>query len=209
VQQFIQALDDFVVDHWIKFLTGGGFMLLGWLLGNWRARRRWRRKEFHDRLNVSLTSIEEGRLLIRTILEMSCQDVFLNQVATKTVLSAAIHTTPKDPTLPLPQADYWYYLNSVLNEISERFAVGTIRRDIGQPVTSARYLVALTCECAGELRTRKVRAMLVRLELLENLPEKMPEFDNPHHATRWDTLQCLASQRKLNPWKFIEVEICL
>lgn len=209
MDQFIAALSDFVSDHWIKFLTGLGIMAAGWVLGRWRSQAQWRKREFFDRLNVSLNTIDNGKLLIRTISEKSCRDVFLNDVAVRMIAAAAQKTTAEDPTLPLPKDDYWYYLNSVLNEVAEQFAEGQLRRDIGQPVQRVRYLICLTCECAGELRTRKVRAMLIQRAVLEKLPETAPTFEASHHGTRWQTLQILARLLTSQPHRFLDVEICL
>lgn len=182
--------------------------LTGWY-GYWRARQKWQRKEYLDRINVSLNLLVDNTLLIRTLLEKSCDDIFLNKVAVSEVLKASQRTTEANPLLPLPQADYWYYLNSVLNEVSEKFAAGLIRRDLGQPVVTGRYLVALTFECAGEMKTRKVRAMVIRKDVLLGLPEETPKFTSPHHMTRWKTLHIMKAAYQKTPWQFIEMELCL
>ena len=207
MDKIVEAVTDLIEDHWVTFLTGLGVMAIGWIVGNWRAKRRWEKKEFFDRLNVSLNSISDGTLRIRTILEKTCLDVFLNSVAAAEIVDAAQKTTEQDATLPLPKADYWYYLNSVLNEVAEKFAAGVVRRDMGLETKSTRYLICLTNECAGDVRTRKVRAMLVQKSLLEKLPEKCPKLEAASHATRWQTLQRLAAELQKSPWKFLEMEI--
>jgi len=207
--QILDVLSDYLHDHWTKFATAALFMALGWLFGKRRARADWRRREFFDRINISLNAIRDGTLRIRTIAEKHCSDVFLNSVATDAAIAAARNTTPENPILTLPENDYWYYLNSVLNELSEKFGEGQLRRDLGLLVTAATYLMCLTSECAGEVRTRKIRAMLVQKSLLENLPEKEPTYESPNHATRWATLKVLAKEFKTNPHKFRAVEICL
>jgi hypothetical protein len=209
MEKLIVAVTELIEEHWIKFLTGLLVMSFGWFAGNWRARKKWARKEFLDRLNVSLNSITDGTLRIRTILEKTSLDVFLNSVAAAQITEASQQTTPTDPTLPLARDDYWYFLNSVLNEIAEKFAEGVVRRDMGLESKSIPYLICLTNECAGEVRTRKVRAMLVQKSLLENLPEECPKLESANHATRWKTLQFLAIERTRNPWKFLEMEIAL
>lgn len=209
MDKIVEAVTDLIDDHWLKFVTGLAVMGIGWLFGHWRAQKKWEKKEFFDRLNVSLNSIAGGTLRIRTILEKSCLDVFLNSVAATSIVEAAQKTTEKDPTLPLGKDDYWYYLNSVLNEVAEKFAAGVIRRDMGLEAKSTAYLICLTNECAGEVRTRKVRAMLIQKSLLESLPEDRPQLESENHATRWVTLQILAAEWKTNPWKFLEMEIVL
>jgi hypothetical protein len=209
MEKLVEAITDLIEDHWVKFLTGLGVMAIGWIVGNWRAKRKWEKKEFFDRLNVSLNSISDGTLRIRTVLEKSCLDVFLNSVATAEIAEAAQKTTERDATLPLPKEDYWYYLNSVLNEVAEKFAEGVIRRDVGLETKSVRYLVCLTSECAGDVRTRKVRAMLIQKSLLEKLPEERPKLESESHSTRWETLIRLAEEWQKNSWKFLEMEIVL
>jgi hypothetical protein len=209
-QQFLAAMSDFIHDNWMKVLTGFVLMALGWVFGKRKARSDWRKREFFHRLNVSLNLLIPGEpLQIRTLLEKTCEEVFLNVVATDAVAAAAKRTRPDNPLLPLPQADYWQYLNAVLNEIAEQFSVGEIRRDLGLPVTRGKYLICLTCECAGELRTRKVRAMVIQKKHLENLPAVQPKFEHAAHATRWQTLGILAEEYKKHPWQFLELELAV
>ena len=199
----------YLKEHWIELLVAAGSAVVGWFLGRRRAAAEWKKREFYDRLNVSLTSIHEGKLRIRTLIEKRCDEVFLNRVASETVISKARQTTTDSCLLDLPQNDYWFYLNSVLNEVSERFAEGQVRRDLQANVCCGRYLICLTSEAAGSVRTRKVRAMVVQQTLLENLSEEPPQFESPNHITRWETMKELATAWKQTPWKFQSVEICL
>lgn len=209
-EQFFAAISDFIHDNWMKVLTGFVLMGMGWFFGKRKARADWRKREFLHRINVSLNLLIPGEpLQIRTLLEKMCEDVFLNAVATDAVANAARHTRPDNPLLPLPQSDYWQYLNAVLNEVSEQFSVGEIRRDLGLPVTRGKYLICLTCECAGEMRTRKVRAMVIQKKHLENFPAVQPKLEHASHVTRWETLRILSEQYKKNPWQFIELELAV
>ena len=196
-------------DHWIQWL--GSFILLG--LGSWwgkrRARSEWGQKRFLHRLNISLNMFQDGHLYIRTLLEEDSEAVFLNHTAVALVEAAAHKTTAANPILPLHPDERWYLLNSVLNEISEKFAEGYIKRDLGLPVTAANYLVCLTYENAGELRTRKIRAMVIRKEVLLSLPEKTPNFEKAHHATRYETLKILKTVYQKDTSHFLEAEICI
>lgn len=207
-QQILDAVSEQVNHHWIKVLTGGAFMLVGWWFGKRRAKSEWQKREFWDRINFSLNTIEDDKLLIRTLIEKSLTNVFLNSVAVEAIKAAAKQTSEKNPILPLSDDDYWYYLNAVLNEVSEQFSDGLIRRDLGQPVTKADYLICLTCEVAGAIRTHKVRVMLIQKSTLQNLPAERPVLENPNHTTRWDTLYMMAQEWKKNPKRFLEMEIC-
>jgi hypothetical protein len=209
LREFLNVVWDTLHDHWTKFATAALIAAISWYLGRRRARANWGRREFYDRLNISLNAFRDGTLTIRTIAEESCIEVFLNSIAVAALIDAARHTRPEDPLLELPERDYWYYLNSVLNKVAEKFGEGQIRRDMGLPVTTARYVMCLTSESAGEVRTRKIRAMMIQKDLLLNLPKDEPKFENPTHATRWKTLQYLAAQFQKTPYKFREVEICV
>lgn len=209
MNELLREVSENLQSHLVKVLTVAGFTLVGWYFGKRRARSQWRKKEFLNRINISLNVLHEGKLMIRTILEKTCDDVFLNSVAAEAVIASARNTTPHDALLPLPEKDYWYYLNSILNEVSEKFAQGQVRRDMGQPVLKDVYLVCLTCECAGEMRTRKIRAMLVRQSALESLSSEDPKLENATHITRWETLRQMAAAWKSTPYKFQKMEICL
>lgn len=195
-------------EHGIKYLMTAGFAAVAWWLGNRRARAKWRRREFSDRLNVSLNVLLDGKLLIRTLMEKSCEEVFLNSAAVEAVLAASKQTNEADPLLPLPKEDYWYFLNAVLNEVSEKFAEGQIRRDLSLPVTRGEYVLCLTYESAGQLKTRKVRAMVIRKDVLLSLPAEAPKFNSEHHITRWKTLHTMKAAYGLTPERFLAVEIC-
>lgn len=206
--EFFSTILDLVRQHW----PGAVFSLLFLLVGTWWGRRlavrQWRNKEFR-RLNVSLNQLADGKLRIRTILEKNLDDVFLNRVAVDKVLAAAEKTTEANPLLPLEKDDAWYLLNAVLNEISEQFALGHIRRDIGQPVENHDYVICLTYEKAGAVRTRKVRAMMVRKSALLKLPEKPPQLERASHLTRYETLKMMALEYGKRPEMFLDVEICV
>lgn len=208
MNEILERIVDQVHENWIKIAVAGAFALGGWYLGVRRAKRLWARREFFDRVNVSLNSIQNGKLVLRTLMEKRCEEIFLNQAASRVVVAASQKTTADDPLLRLPESDYWYYLNAILNEISEKFATGAIRKDLGAPVTCAQYVVCLTCEAAGSLRQKKLRVMVIRKDLLENLPEETPAFDSPNHQTRWNTLQQLAGFLKSTPERFLTMELC-
>src|SRR5205814_3208914 len=129
-------------------------------------------------------------LKIRTVFERSLEEVFLNPVAVEKVRAASLRTTTGNPLLPIDREDRWYLLNFVLNAVAERFSGGLVRYDAGQPLRPVTYLVFLTCEVVGEDRIRKVRAMLLRKDLLEDFPypDSMPKLEREWHRDRIVTL---------------------
>ena len=196
-------------DHWLKALVSLALLGIGTWWGRRRARREWERKRFLNRLNFSLNTLRDGKLEIRTLAEMNCRDVFLNDYAAERVQAAAERTTKANPMVPLEKDERWFILNSVLNEVSERFAEGFVRRDMGMPVTTHTYLISLTYENAGDLKTRKIRAMLMRKDVLLNLPAEPPAFERPHHAIRFETLHALAKAYRVDPTNFLEIDLSI
>ncbi len=205
--QLLTTLRELATEHGLKLLSAAAFTLVGWLFGRWRAARSWKNREFFNRLNVSLNTFHDGKLLIRTVLEKTCEDILLNKVAVERLIKAAQRTTKQDSIIPIPKEDRWFYLNAVLNELSETFAEGLFRREAGKPFEAVRYLICLTNECDGEVRTRKIRAMVIRKDRLLNLPKETPALESPNHTIRWTTLQQLQKAYLADSGNFIEAEI--
>jgi hypothetical protein len=187
--------------------------VLSFIAGRWwgrhLAKKQWQRKQFLGRVLVSLNSFSDGWLKIRTIFERSLEEVFLNPVAVAKVRAASLLTTTEDPLLPIPKEDRWYLLNFVLNAVAERFSGGLMRYDAGVPLRPVTYLLFLTCEAVGDDRIRKVRAMLLRKELLEEFPYRggMPKLEQEWHADRVVTLRRAAEAYRKEPDNFLALEI--
>lgn len=205
----LRSLQSYLAENWPEIIWIALAAATASYLAGRRSRVLWRNRSFLDRLNVSLTSIADGTLRIRTILEMDVESVFLNRSAAKTITELASKTSASDPIIAIPREDCWYYLNAVLNEVSERFAGGFLRRDAGLETSPVTYLICLTCEQAGQARTHKIRAMLIQKSLLEKLPSEHPNLERESHITRWQTLQVLAQRYSIAPHYFIEVELLL
>lgn len=205
------ALAEALESYGAEAAVGLLFAAAAAAFGVWKARRAWRRREFLDRINFSLTFLDDGVLKIRTLAEEDLSRIFLNRSAVGALLKAAGKTTTHDPTLPLPREDYWIYLNAVLNELSERFAAGLFKKLAGRETETRAYVVALTCEAAGETRTRKIRAIVVPADLMAALaadePPPEPRLEKGHHKRRWITLRQLGEMRAGRPERFIEVAI--
>ena len=72
-----------------------------------------------------------------------------------------------------------------------------------------RYRLFLTCEKIGDDRIHKVRALLLREELLRDFPylDAMPTLEDPNHADRVATLRTAARMFATQPHYFMAVEI--
>lgn len=196
-------------EYWVEATASAGFMTIGWLFGFWRARRKWQQKEFLERINISLNMIRDGKLLIRTLAEKSLEEVFINPAAIAKLQAAIKKTTGSNPIPPLAKDDFWPILNCVLNVISEKFSAGYIRKDLGYPMKSAVYLICLTRERSAEMRTSKIRAMVIKKSLLLHLPEQEPDYEQPTHRIRFQTLKQLANLYQSDSEQFLEIEFSL
>lgn len=195
----------------VSVLTSLAAFVFGRYYGRWKARREWESKEFLNRVIVSLNILHDGTLKIRTVLERSIEEVFLNPIAIEKIQAAVKLCTPDNPILPIPKADRWYLLNFVLNAVAEHFVAGQLKLDAGRPVTTLRYALFLTCEVVGDERIRKVRAMLVRRDLLDDFPyfDSMPKLENPWHEDRIKTLRRASALLKTEPDNFLVLETCV
>ena len=94
MEDFFNTVRDLAAQHGIKFLSAAAFTGAGWLIGRWRAAQSWKKREFFNRLNISLNSLHDGKLLIRTVLEKTCEDILLNKVAVERLIKAfLVHGT--------------------------------------------------------------------------------------------------------------------
>ncbi|MBX9584883.1 MAG: hypothetical protein K2X87_31650 [Gemmataceae bacterium] len=206
-----EVLKRTVITALVAAVTSTITFFAGRWYGRYKAGKQWHAKEFLDRIIVSLNIFADGTLKIRTVLERSLDEVFLNPLAVDKVLAAARTTTKDNPLMPIAKDDRWFLLNFVLNAVAEHFVAGNIRQDAGQPMTVLRYALFLTCEVVGEERIRKVRAMMIRRELLDDFPyqDTMPTLENPWHDDRIRTLRKAAELYKREPDQFLTVEVCV
>ena len=192
----------------VTVVTAAVTFLLGRYWGRYKANREWRSKEFLDRAIVSLNIFDDGTLKIRTVMEQSLGEMFLNRVAIDKILAAARECTAGVPILPVPVADRWYLLNFALNAVAEQFVAGLLRLDAGLPVTKLRYAVFLTCEVMGPERIRKIRVMMIQERHLREFPypDTMPNLESPLHDDRVRTLRLAAELFARAPDNFIILE---
>lgn len=201
-QKIVVAIAMFCLTTIVSFFIGRWW-------GAYRARSQWENKHFLGQLNVSFNILQDNKLRIRTLFEKPVEEIFANSILCKNVLEAAKSTTPENPILPLPAKDSWYYLNFVLNSVAEKFSSGFAKLEAGQQVASTYFYLFLTCEVVSEDRLKKIRAMLVRKDVLDNFPymESLPTLEKNYHVDRIKTLRVAAQMLKTNPQAFIPMEI--
>jgi hypothetical protein len=171
---------DLLQAFWATFRESWEIVLLftTWLgigLVALQRRRDWARNRFTERVNFSLNLVEADsaggrRLLLRTLLEDSAANVWLNEYGAGLVQRAAERTTLERPFLRIePRRDLELVKHAVLNVLSERFSDAFIAQGLGLPVARGRFLFGITWERYGDMRMQKLRVLLIRAELLEEL----------------------------------------
>jgi len=195
-------------------------LLVGWFWGQWQANSAWKKKKFTNRTVLSLNVIDlydapaegapVGALKLRTLFERDLSDVFHNQAMESMVKEAAKATAPGDPILRFPKDDVWFILNSILNQIAEQFAVGTLKADMGGDVAKTWYTFCVTFEHEERMHQFKPRILLMQRDTFLSFPDT-GEFDleTPHHEVRVETLRLLKAERQKNPHLFMDLELTL
>ena len=215
MMEALTAIGKTIAEHWLEWTGGLLLFLAGRWVGRIRAQRAWESRDFLDRLMLSLNGLGAApdgrpRLEIRTLAECDLRQVLLNDVAVRKVRAAAAAVTEADPILPIAAEDRWFILNAILNEVAERFSGGSLAKDLGLPVVSHAYLIALTNEIAGEVRTHKVRAMVMRKDhLVSGRFEGDVALEKEHHRTRLKTLAVLRRAYETTPDQFLELQLAL
>jgi hypothetical protein len=100
---------------------------------------------------------------MRTLLESPVREVWVNDYGVKRVLQSADRTTAEQPFLRFADvADQAFVDRAVLNVLSEKFADAYLAEALGLPVRAEVYRFATTFERYGEMRTYKLRVLIVR-----------------------------------------------
>lgn len=213
IDQLQDLVEDIISDHWMKLAW---FIIAAIGLGaikRWRDKRKWRLRQFLERVNCSLNIIEDGVLKIRTLFETSLGDILLaNHTAEKLVVKAVQRTTKEQPFLNIPESERWYVYNACLNEISERYSIGVLAADIGVPVKKSWYVFALSCEKDVDVRTQKIRILMAQENLLTRIGANQvsePKYESPNHHVRWNTLRQMAAAHATKPEWFMRIELAL
>lgn len=197
---------------WEEIVAAAVILTIGWAIGKWKSEQNWRKKEFKNRILLSLNSIKEKEgkkhLILRTMFEDDVRQIFHSPSMVSLLMQSAKETKVGEPIVPLPKEDAWYILNAILNHISERYSNGTLKRDMGADVVTKWYTFCITFEREGEIRMQKIRIMFMEKEALENFPEDGDiQLESPKHKIRIDTLRHLKHAREKTPHLFMDIEL--
>ena len=160
-----------------------------------RGRVQWFRKEFITQVNFSLNLFRET-LAMRTLLEVATEDVWPNSHGVKLLHTAARRTSVGDPFIRLAdRADRDYLHRAVKNALSELCPDTFIATALGAKVQTGTFLFAVTCERYPEMRTIKLRVLLVEEGTLRDWCGPGGKGEslrlNDYYCTRLRTLQAM------------------
>jgi len=163
---------DLVLEHWELALLATTWCVIGALAA--KRRYDWQQGRFSQQVNFSLNTLvdEDGActLLLRTLLEESATQVWINDYGVGRVLRAARRTTVERPFLQIGEArDRDVVMVAVLNVLSERFSDAFVARALGIPARSEVFLYGLTWERYGEMKTQKLRVMVIKRSDLQRM----------------------------------------
>jgi hypothetical protein len=160
------AIFDLLNDYSKNILSYVGSACLGALFMWWRDRRhrqRFLNKEFPNHVNFSVNYFNGPTLVMRTLMETTADQIWLNPYVVQLVAKAAKNTTAEDPILHLADKTHMDFLTrAVVNELSELTAETFLARSLGQNVATANYVFAVTYEKFKDIRTLKLRVLLIR-----------------------------------------------
>ena len=167
----------------------------GFSLAWWRHRREWHNKEFLGQVNFTLNLFGDT-LQMRTLLELDTEKVWPNRYGVQLLRTAAKCTNLKDPFIRLTKAEDRDYLHrAVKNALSALCVPAFISAAVGGGIHRRTFLFALTCERYSEMRTIKLRVLLVEQEALAEWcapggkAAQLPMTD--YYRTRLQTLQMM------------------
>ena len=164
----------------------------------WRRRRgQWRNKEFLGQVNFSLNLIGDT-LSMRTLRETDTTAVWPNAYGVGLLHAAAKRTTDKNPFIRLPEkSDREYLHRAVKNALSQLCPEAFVAAALGAPVRRGTFLFAITCERYGEIRTIKLRVLLIEEATLREAfapggrAEEVRAKLSKYYQTRLNTLQMM------------------
>jgi len=173
----------------------------GWYI----SRQEWRKRQALNRFSLSLNTFERDpvtgkwHLWLYAGIEASVDALIGgNSYAKRLLIRAAKATTEEEPfIIPskiLSNEDLAMILNDIANCLECRTFKGALHADAGLPHHEETYLIGLTCEKRRDIRLRKIRALIIRKDKLQDsfFPYLKPEelvLEKPHHRVRWETLQ--------------------
>ena len=209
-----------VLDFIPKILGAVLGVFAGWMWGQWQAGSAWKKREFNNSILLSLNIIEPftepredkavASLKLRTLFERDLRHVMRNTAMQSEVRAAMERAKAEGPVLSFPEEDSWYILNTILNQIAEQFAAGTMRDDMGGEVQKRWYVFCLTYEHSELMHQFKPRILLIDKERFWAFPKEGEVLlESYKHEVRVDTIRLMQEKYEKHPHLFMELELAL
>ena len=169
----------------------------------WLRRRhyaKWQKKVFEHRIHFGTNTIQvtqganpEWRLVFDSLFEDVLSDVIDDPIARDLIEASIKRTTEKDPFLAFHPNDRWYVMGAIKTAIAECFQAGTLAKLAGLPHRSVDCIFAITFERYPEMRSRKLRVIMVRSAMFTEEKTDLDRTDikceRKHQSCRIDTLR--------------------
>ena len=133
---------------------------------------------------------------MRTLLETTPKEVWMNEFGLKLVAAAAKRTTKDQPFLVMNKPeDMTFVKQAIKNVLSEHFAHSYLAHALGVPTRKAMFVYALTYERYESIRELKFRVVVVEEKTLQAAfgPNTPPTAVlKQRHADRVEVLRKMA-----------------
>ncbi len=176
-------------------VTVAGTMLAGYF---WN-RKRWKNKTFAHRIHFGINTIEKQdgaepkrTLVFDSLFETGLGNVVDDPVARGIIARAMKKTNAVEPFLRLDPEDREHIEGAIKIAIAQTCQQGTIAKmALGNRCQTLECVFAITYEKYAEMRSRKLRVIIVPRSLLEDPKTFLQkiELERRHHSCRLTTLK--------------------
>lgn len=166
----------------------------------------YKKKKFLDHITynynrfVKLGDACSHRLELRTPQLLPIGDILPNNLMFKLKLHAAIRKCSRtNPLIQMSDKDMDILMPAIINGLSMIFGSGMMTDNPGQEVD---YLLAVTYEKYGSIKSQKIRVLIVTPETLKRIDNAglaWIKFEESQHSDRIATLKTIARIRQEDP----------
>ena len=204
LQWLADNLPALIQEHWLKVVGALALTLLTSCWGIVKAWRAWSSRNDYDIMHISQNTFEERPtgnndaleqwLILDVHSENQLCDDIEHPIPRWLIKRAAKKTTEDNVLLAFSEKDRWYVLNTVRMKIAEQFLQGTAAKLTKQAtVEVVECVFALTYERYPDMRSGKIRVMIVKKDVLEDETffDQDFRFESVSHCDRITTLRAM------------------
>lgn len=166
----------------------------------------YRKRQFLDHITYSCNTLlcedDTYTLQIRTPEVLPVSDLLpVNTVFSLKLLLAIRRCTSDNPFIIMSDRDMDVLQPCIINGLSRIFAEGIMANAQGRVVEKTIFLIAITFEKYGAIRSRKIRVMIATANQLQQISKQefrgAVRFEEEHHSDRMRTLYAMAERYQL------------